>query len=277
MFDKKPFLTVEPGTSVTERIINFGSNGIKLNGTLYIPAAASRHNRVPAAVMCHGYGNKQAAFETSAIELANEGVATLTFDFRGHGESGGILDGSIVDDVMDAWDYLHDQPEVDRKRMGFIGHSMGAFSAILAAGKLKKAKVLIALACPGEVDNAVARNPRHLAHPVLVQIAKFIFKINNYIYKLKVRVDWKKFLEFWPKMKPSESLAELDNCSKLFVFCLSDLASPYQRFLPAYAMASEPKQVMIALGSHNTPMESGTLRTQWLKWAVNMLHGKTTH
>ena len=277
MFDNKPFSTAEPGTTITERIINFGSNGINLNGTLYIPAAASQYNRVPAVVMCHGYGNEQAAFETSARDLADEGVATLTFDFRGHGESGGILDGSVVDDVMDAWDYLHDQPEVDRKRMGLIGHSMGAFSAILAAGKLKKAKVLIALACPGDVDNVIARNTKHIAHPLLVQVAKLIFKINNYIYKLKVRVDWKKFLEFWPKMKPSESLAELEDCAKLFVFCLNDLASPYQRFLTAYAMASEPKQVIVASGHHNTPMESGSLRTQWLKWAVNMLHGNTTH
>jgi len=276
LFDLKPFSIEEPSTTITERIINFGSNGIKLNGTLYIPAGASRQNRVPAVVLCHGYGNEQTAFETSARDLVAEGVATLTFDFRGHGESGGILDGSMVDDVMDAWAYLHDQPEVDRKRMGLIGHSMGAFSAILAAGKLNKAKMLVALSCPGEVENAVARNPRHFAHPVLIQVAKLIFKITNYIYKFKVRVDWKKFLEFWPKMKPSESLAQLDDCSKLFVFCLSDLASPYQRFLTAYAMASEPKQVMIAQGSHNTPMESGTLRIQWLKWAVNMLQCKKT-
>jgi pimeloyl-ACP methyl ester carboxylesterase len=277
MFDIKPFTLEETSSTVAQRIISFGSKGIKLSGTLYIPAGASRHNRVPAVVMCHGYGNEQAAFETSAKELANEGVETLTFDFRGHGESGGRLDGSIVDDVMDAWEYLHDQPEVDRKRMGLIGHSMGAFSAIMAAGKLKKAKVLVALSCPGEVANSVARNPRHFAHPVLIQFAKLIFKINNYIYKLKVRVDWKKFLEFWPKMKTSESLAGLDDCAKLFVFCLNDLASPYQRFLPAYAMATEPKQVIVFSGHHNTPMESGTLRTQWMKWAVSALRGNKTH
>jgi alpha/beta superfamily hydrolase len=273
VFDIKPFSLEEVSNFITKKIVSFGSNGIKLNGTVYIPAGASRQNRVPAVVMCHGYGNEQAAFETSARELAAEGVATLTFDFRGHGESEGILDGSIVEDVLDAWGYLHDQPQVDRKRMGLVRHSMGAFSAILAAGKLKKAKVLIALACPGEINNPVARNTRHFAHPVLIQIAKSIFKSVNFYYKLKVRVDWKKFLEFWPKMKTSDSLAGMDDCSKLFVFCLKDMASPYQNFLPAYAMASEPKQVMVAQGHHNTPMELGTLRNQWIKWAVTKLHG----
>jgi pimeloyl-ACP methyl ester carboxylesterase len=277
LFDIKPFSIGERSSSVTKRNISFGSNGIKLNGTFYLPAGASRQDRVPAFVMCHGYGNEQAAFETSALELANEGVATLTFDFRGHGSSEGILDGSVVDDVMDAWEYLHEQPEVDRKRMGLIGHSMGAFSAILAAGKLNKAKVLIALACPGDVKYAVATNTRHFAHPLALYVAKVVFKIVNRMNGIKVRVDWKKFLEFWPKMRPSEALAGLDDCSKLFVFCLNDLASPYRRFLPAYAMATEPKQVIVASGTHNTPMEDGSLRTQWMKWAVNALRGNKIH
>lgn len=274
MFDFKPFSIEEPTTTTTEKSVHFGSKGIKLSGTLYLPAGASRNNRVPAVVLCHGYGGEQAAFETSAAELAAEGVATLTFDFRGHGDSGGTLDGSIVDDVMDAWDYLHDQPEIDRKHMGLIGHSMGAFSAILAAGRLKKARVLVALSCPGEVKNAVASNPRHFAHPMLLRSVEYIFKIVNHFYKIEVRVDWKRFLEFWPKGKTAEALAGLEDCSKLFVFCLGDLTSPYRRFLPAYALASEPKQVMVAPGRHQSPLENGLLRTQWLKWAVGALHGK---
>jgi pimeloyl-ACP methyl ester carboxylesterase len=268
-------LTNEIGESKTsERTVVFGSKGIRLNGTFYLPADASRQNRVPAAILCHGYGNEQASFKASALELAAEGVATLTFDFRGHGDSGGVLDGSIVDDVMDAWDYLHDQPEIDRKRMGFIGHSMGAFSAILAAGRLNKAKVLVALACPGEIDNAFATNPDHFAYPLLRHVVTLIFKITNLIHKLNVRVDWKKFVEFWPTMKPSQALAGLDDCSKLFVFCLADKASPFRNFMYSYAMATEPKQVMIASGTHNTPMEFGTLREQWMKWAVSALHGR---
>jgi alpha/beta superfamily hydrolase len=260
-------------TGIIEKMITFGNHGIRLNGTLYLPANASPENRVPAAILCHGYGNYQGAFETNAKELAEEGVATLTFDFRGHGFSEGVLDDSIVEDVIDAWNYLHDQPEVNRKRMGIIGHSMGAFSAILAAGKLKKAKVLIALACPGEINYAVAQ-PGHFMNPVLRHLVTLIFKINKYFSNLHVRVDWNKFVNFWAKTKPSKALAELEDCSKLFVFCLRDKASPVSNFMYSYAMASEPKQVIVATGTHNTPMESGTLRTQWMRWAVNAFHSK---
>jgi len=260
--------------TVQERPVTFGSTGVKLSGTLFMPSGASKYHRLPGAVMCHGYGGEGAAFENSAKALASEGIVALTFDFRGHGSSEGTLDGSIVNDVIDAWDFLRGWPEVDHKSMGLIGHSMGAFSAILAAGKLKKAKVLIALACPGEIKNKVVRNPDHFTHPLLRFIARSIFQYFNLVNKVKIRVDWRRFLEFWIKTKPSEALAGLEDCAKLFVFCLSDPTSPYNRFLYAYAMASEPKQVMISSGHHTSMIEPGDLRTQWQKWAVGALYGR---
>jgi pimeloyl-ACP methyl ester carboxylesterase len=263
--------------SVIEKSVTFGSNGIALHGMLYMPSNASQENQLPGAVICHGYGGDKDSFINSARELTAEGVSVLTFDFRGHGSSGGKLDGSVVDDVMDAWEFLGERPEIDRKRMGLIGHSMGAFSAILAAGKLGKAKVLVTLSCPSDISIKKAFNPRHFAYPFLKIIAKLIFQITSIIYKMPVRADWKKFIEFWPKMKPSQSLADLKECSKLFVFCLDDIVAPYNTFVYSYSMASEPKQMMVTTGNHNTPWESESLRKQWQKWTVNALHGKHTH
>jgi len=260
--------------TVSEYPVNFGGNGVKLYGTLFMPSGASRYRRLPGAVMCHGYGGDSLAFENSARTLASEGIITLTFDFRGHGSSDGILDDNIVSDVLDAWEFLRNRPEVDRKSMGLIGHSMGAFSAILAAGKLKKARVLVALACPGEIKNKVVRNPDHFVHPLLRFIARSIFQYFNLVNKVRIRVDWRRFLEFWIKTRPSEALSDLEGCAKLFVFCLSDSTSPYNRFLYAYAMASEPKQVMISSGHHTSMIEPGDLRTQWQKWTVGALYGR---
>lgn len=259
---------------VIEQPVTFGNHGITLQGMLYLPSSASNSNPVPGAVICHGYGGDRLAFANSARELSGAGVAVLTFDFRGHGSSGGKLDGSVVDDVIDAWDYLYNRPEIDQKRMGLIGHSMGAFSAILAAGKLREAKALVTLSCPGEIRNKVALNPRHFAHPLLRLFATCMFQAAKLIFKFRIRVDWKKFIDFWPRMKPSQSLADLHQCSKLFVFCLDDFTSPYNRFVYSYSMAAEPKQMMVTSGNHNTPVESESLRRQWQKWTISALHGK---
>jgi pimeloyl-ACP methyl ester carboxylesterase len=274
MIDQKNSPVETTGISISGKPIVFGTNGIALQGTLYMPPGASENNQVPGAVICHGYGGGQDSFVNSGLELAAGGVSVLTFDFRGHGSSGGKLDGSVVDDIMDAWEYLRNRPEIDRKRMGLIGHSMGAFSAIMAAGKLGKAKVLVTLSCPGELSSTGIFNPRHIFHPVAKFIAKSIFQFTAFFYKMQVRADWKKFIEFWPKMKPSQSLADLKECSKLFVFCLDDIVAPSNRFVYSYTRASEPKQMMVTTGNHNTPWESPSLRKQWQKWTINALHSK---
>ena len=54
----------------------------------------------------------------SAKMLAKQGIATIIFDFRGHCTSGGVVDGQMVDDIIDAWNVLKDMPEVDESRMG---------------------------------------------------------------------------------------------------------------------------------------------------------------
>lgn len=268
---------VNTDITIIEKPVTFGTHSIELQGRLYLPSTASQANRVPGTVICHGYGGDKLAFENSARDLCSEGIAVLTFDFRGHGASGGKLDGSVVDDVIDAWDYLRGRPEIDQKRMGLIGHSMGAFSAILAAGKLREAKALVTLSCPGEIRNKIALNPRHFANPLLKLFATCMFQAARIIFKFQIRVDWKKFIEFWPRMKPSQSLADLHQCSKLFVFCLDDFTSPYSRFVYSYSMAAEPKQMMVTPGNHNTPVESESLRKQWQKWTISTLHGKYSY
>ena len=105
--DSAPVETTIEHSGIAEKQITFGANGIKLNGKLFIPADAGKHNRVPGAVLCHGFGNEQSAFEVSAREMAGEGIISLTFDFRGHGESGGLLDGHMVEDVIDPGELAH--------------------------------------------------------------------------------------------------------------------------------------------------------------------------
>jgi pimeloyl-ACP methyl ester carboxylesterase len=271
--DSKPAETTLEHSGIAEKQITFGANGIKLNGKLFIPAAAGKHNRVPGAVLCHGFGNEQAAFEVSAREMAVEGVMTLTFDFRGHGESEGVLDGHIVEDVIDAWNYLHARPEVDRKRMGLIGHSMGAISSVIAAGKIRKAKAIVALACPGQIEHKVMTNPKHFAYKWFRYAIAAAMKLGARIENLKVRADMHGFLDSFPKMKVAEVLADLNDCSKLFVFCINDRVTPYNKFLYSYAMASEPKQFLLTRGHHGTPIESDALRSQWTRWAIGKLHG----
>ncbi len=130
----------------------FGSQGINLKGKILLPSHASAEKPIPCAILCHGFGSDRKAMETGAALLVNKGIAAIIFDLRGHGDSEGALDGDFHEDVIDAWQTITALEEVDSTRAAFIGHSLGALSSILAAAKIKKAKAVVALSCPFEID-----------------------------------------------------------------------------------------------------------------------------
>src|SRR5206468_5818787 len=81
----------------------------------------------PAIVMFHGLGGKRQDMNQIAEQsFANEGYAVLTFDARGHAQSGGLFsaDGPReVSDFRQLFDSLVARPEIDGKHIGAWGIS----------------------------------------------------------------------------------------------------------------------------------------------------------
>ena len=252
----------------------FGSHGIELHGTILLPDNADTANPVPGAVLCHGLGGNRNVMEPGALLMVGKGIATIIFDLRGHGTSKGALDGAFYEDVIDAWQVLIDMPEVDNERVALIGHSLGAFSSILAARKIRKPKVLVALSCPYEAGGIIMKfTPRH-AFFLLRWIFAAIIKLVLLFRGVRARIDWKKFLNSWLQLRLSSALEELGECTKLFVFCASDPLTSFQKFVPIYESAPGLKQKMLARGYHTTPVRAEILRFEWVGWAVSELNSR---
>ncbi|MBF8267011.1 MAG: prolyl oligopeptidase family protein [Dehalococcoidia bacterium] len=112
--------------------------------------------------MCHGMpaGPRQTPgaaapagrdpdYPALAEMCAWEGFATLIFNFRGTGESGGNFHplGWAQDlDAVVSW--LLERPEVDGSRIALLGSSMGAAVAIYVAAHRKEVAALVAFASP---------------------------------------------------------------------------------------------------------------------------------
>ena len=279
----------EKTVDIKEFPVVFGSHGLNLNGKIIMPSDASENEPVPGAVLCHGFGSAHRVMESSAQIMAAQGIATLIFDLRGHGDSEGVVDGKMANDVIDAWNLLSQLPEVDSQRMGLVGHSLGAMSVIMAADRVNNPRALVALSCPAETGNqlenaapgkigrwgnsrTIVEYPRQGAVPWLKGIAVLFCRIWMYLGGFKVRVDWQKFVENYPQMKMSPVLQKLENCSKLFVFCQGDKVTPYQKFAVIYETACQPKELLLTKGGfHSTPLLQDNLRSQWTSWTVNTL------
>jgi predicted acyl esterase len=102
-------------------------DGTGLAATLYEPGEAPPPTGFPAIVMLHGLGGKRQDLDPIAQSFAGRYVV-LSFDARGHGQSGGLvsIDGPReIADMHAVFDWLAARPEVDRYHIGAWGLSLG--------------------------------------------------------------------------------------------------------------------------------------------------------
>jgi acetyl esterase/lipase len=102
---------------------------------LWLPARATAERPAGAVLLVFGVNNlgrNHPAIERVAEALARTGVAVLVPDSRTLLE--GRLEVDEIDGVVDAFETLAAQPEVDPERIGIVGFSVGGSLALLAAG-----------------------------------------------------------------------------------------------------------------------------------------------
>jgi pimeloyl-ACP methyl ester carboxylesterase len=135
----------------------------ELAGTLTLPEGKPPF---PAIVFFTGSGAQNRdqevfghkPFLVLADHLTRAGYATLRMDDRGVGGSGGEMRKAttldFADDALSGVRYLRKRKEIDRKRIGLLGHSEGALVCAIAAAKApREVAFLIMLAgtgVPGE-------------------------------------------------------------------------------------------------------------------------------
>ena len=109
------------------------SDGVNIAATLYERTGFATSTN-PAILMLHGLAGKRQDISDLATGLADKGYVVLTPDFRGHGESGGLvsIDGPReILDVREQVAWLKARPEVNGT-VGGWGISLGG-GAILRA------------------------------------------------------------------------------------------------------------------------------------------------
>jgi len=263
--------------------IDFASEEGRLYGELLLPRG---EGPFPGAVLCHGMGSDHRAMKPVAQRIVRKGVATLTFDFRGHGKSAGVVDDNIWRDVIAAVKFLRSNAKINPKRVAVVGHSFGAWSAIIAAAKLKDLRALVSISSPGEVENQpdgesaslyrkltessriIFEYPRCGALPGSGRLSGFVSTLWMWIRGYRTRVEWRKALRIGQRLK-SVALEQMGDFPKLFVHCKGDTVTPYASALDIYERSESPKEFLLSEGgSHSSPLLPGRLREKWVAWLV---------
>jgi alpha/beta superfamily hydrolase/peroxiredoxin len=123
-----------------ERVTIDGDHG-KLQAIVQKPALQPGQ-QCPMVILCHGFsGRKEGAlFELISDTLQAHGIASIRFDFNGHGESeGDFKDMTVPNEIEDAKkvvEYVRSLRYVSD--VAIAGHSQGGVVAAMTAGQMSK-------------------------------------------------------------------------------------------------------------------------------------------
>lgn len=138
-----------------EKVVFNGPDTLHYGATLTLPAGIKK---APAVVIMSGTnpqdrdgtmaGHK--VFKEIADYLTANGMAVLRMDDRGVGETNGnyaeATTADFADDCLAAVDYLKSRKDINKKKIGAIGHSEGGAVISIAASMCKDIHYLISLA-----------------------------------------------------------------------------------------------------------------------------------
>src|SRR6266567_2187144 len=122
---------VAPHTTETVEVRN---GDVVLHGELLVPKTKGRH---PAIVLAHGSGSATRYAGMWNVFFVRLGMAVLSLDKRGAGDSTGDFRTASMDDLAGDWlagaRFLKSRSDIDPQRIGVHGSSQGGWTAPLMA------------------------------------------------------------------------------------------------------------------------------------------------
>jgi predicted alpha/beta-fold hydrolase len=145
---------------MNEHPLEILSDDLKLKGVLTTPES----NSWPLVILCHGFlSHKDSSkYRQLAQIFAQESIATVRFDFRGCGESGGLLaESSISRRWRDLQRVIAMGLELNGfdGRLALLGSSLGGYLALLEASRNSQVRCVAAWSTPSHLHDLAKRLP----------------------------------------------------------------------------------------------------------------------
>lgn len=188
----------EPPYPYIEQDVSFFSldGDFELGGTLTLPEG---QGPFPAVILVSGSGSQNRneeifghkPFKVLADHLTRNGIAVLRYDDRGVGGSGGnpisATSADFAEDARAAIIFLKYSMEIDKQKIGIIGHSEGGLIALILASEYDDIAFIVSLAGPGTKGNVILQDQtEHISmlSGLPEETIKQSAEVNSEIYRL---------------------------------------------------------------------------------------------
>jgi len=141
-----------PTTQIATEAKTFRNGNATLTGTLYLPRGGQRFGAVVVTHTASKPLRDAPLYQHLTEMLPPLGIAVLTYDRRGSGQSGGRLKDSdysmLADDAIAAVRMLKADMRIDPDRIGIWGLSQGGWLSLLAASRSSDIRFVVSIAAP---------------------------------------------------------------------------------------------------------------------------------
>jgi dienelactone hydrolase len=191
-------------------------------------------------------------FLDEAVELAPKGTVSLLVDamwstphWFGNRNPEKDYENSLrqVIELRRAVDLLLSQPNVDKTRIGFVGHDYGAMYGMLMAGVDQRVNTFVFIAATQSLNDWAFLGPQPKSKPA--------------------------YLKQNSNLELTDYLRQITKASKLFQFGKGDFYVSQADGAVLFAAATEPKQRKLYEASHK--MESNEIAKDRNEWLVKQL------
>lgn len=126
--------------SATEKKLTCYVDGQKVGGFLYLPEG---DGPFPTLVFVSGAGAYYHKYAEEVTKIVENGIAVVSFDCRGGVGASFVSDGKMsewtprgsVKDIMAITNLISEHPAVDTDNLFVLGHSVGGYTATIAAAE----------------------------------------------------------------------------------------------------------------------------------------------
>jgi dipeptidyl aminopeptidase/acylaminoacyl peptidase len=228
-------LTIENG--IEAEYVEFeGRDGKRLSGW-FVPPPAGVAPPWPTVLLVYGYGGYKEQMVGYAQMLHDAGLATFMFDMQGSGLRRGepvTLGYKERWDTMDATRYLLTRSDVDADRIGALGVSMGAATALLAAEQEPAIKAIVADSSYATLTDMIQPGLRTFVGTHASIFAPLIVRYAETMLGMKST-----------EIQPARSAANLGSRPLFVIHGADDPLTDPQSAEKIYAAASGPKELWV--------------------------------
>jgi 2,6-dihydroxypseudooxynicotine hydrolase len=237
--------------------IEFPFFGVVMPGWLRKPRGISRP---PVAIILPGLDACKEELHAWAVSFIDRGMAALTLDGPGQGETSFNFPvthewGAVIGAVIDV---LERRKDVDGRRVGVVGQSLGALYAPLAAAAEPRLKACIANCGPYDWGKVLPKMP---------QVSQEVFRVRSHSRSMEEAYERASLLTL-------EGRAQNIRCPLLVVFGAGDrLISPAEGERLAKTASGESELVIYPEGNHVCFNISYKFRPLTADWMAKQLRG----